>query len=91
VPPPHVALHDDHALHTLQPPSESKANIGVARFFLVKYTKNVKILPNGLKIYRIAVKYSKWFKIIPTFSIICHSKALENIPKLGFLVCKYTS
>jgi hypothetical protein len=33
-----------------------------------------------------AVKYSKW----PKNTNIFHSKALPNIPKLGFLVWKYT-
>jgi hypothetical protein len=59
----------------------------VARFFLVqtyqngkKYTKGPQtipeIIPNGLKIFQIFIKYNSIF----------HSKALQNVTKVGFLV-----
>jgi hypothetical protein len=42
-------------------------------------------LPNGHKIYQMAVIYSKWPQKMPNFF---HSKALQNLPK--FLVLKRT-
>jgi hypothetical protein len=77
------------------------ASSQVARFFLVqtcrngkKYTKWPQTIPNGHiciisnghtyiipighKLYQTAVKYANIF----------HSKALQNVPKLGFLVLK---
>jgi hypothetical protein len=56
----------------------------VARFFLVNYTKPGKNVPNGhklcipnvCKIFQLAIKYSNSFQ----------SEALQNLPKLGFLV-----
>jgi hypothetical protein len=61
----------------------------VARFFLVENTKTGKNIPNyhiitkwpqnisdGRKIDQIVIKYTKIF----------HSKTLQNLPKLGFLV-----
>jgi hypothetical protein len=56
----------------------------VARFFLTQYTKTGEIykiaatLPNGHKIYQMAVKYSK---VPQTKRNIFHSKALKNLPK----------
>jgi hypothetical protein len=40
-----------------------RPEIRVARFFLTQHTKTGKIataLPNDLKIYQMALKYSKW-------------------------------
>jgi hypothetical protein len=56
----------------------------VARFSSTQYTKIGKIyqrtttLPNGHKIYQIAVKYCKRPKNIPTFSILRPSKIYPN-------------
>jgi hypothetical protein len=67
--------------------SKLPARIRVARFFLVRDTKtgkNTKLtqnIPNGHKIHEMSVKYSKCKKIH-----IFQSKALKNLPKLGFLV-----
>jgi hypothetical protein len=44
-----------------------------------KLGKNTELLIT----YQLAVSYSKWPKNIPTFF---HLKALENLPKFGFLV-----
>jgi hypothetical protein len=62
----------------------------VARFSLTQY-----MCQNGDKYTKLpityqmtTVKYSKWTSNIPTFSILC--KALQNLPKLRFLVWKYT-
>jgi hypothetical protein len=66
----------------------------VARFFPVQHTKTVRILSidhkmyqNGHKMYQRAVDYTKYQYIIRTISI---PKALHNIPKLVFLVQKFT-
>jgi hypothetical protein len=63
----------------------------VARFFQTQYTRTgggicqiTTTLPNGHKIYQMAVKYSKRPLNIPTFS---NSKVLQNLPKFGCLVC----
>jgi hypothetical protein len=40
------------------------------------YTKLPYIMPNGLKIFQMIIKYNNIF----------HSKALQNLPKLGVLV-----
>jgi hypothetical protein len=66
-----------------------RSSSGVARFFLGQNTKMGKIvpndhkmttwpydIPNGRTIFQMAKKYNNDF----------HSKALQNIPKLGFLV-----
>jgi hypothetical protein len=45
----------------------------------VKYTKWPQNVPNGHKMYQMAVKYT----------IILNRKTLPNLPKSGFLVCKY--
>jgi hypothetical protein len=45
-------------------------------------TKWTQHIPNEHYIYQMAVHYSKWPTNIPTY----HSKALNNIPKLGYLV-----
>jgi hypothetical protein len=47
------------------------------------YTKLPQNIPNGWKIYQMAVKLTKWPQNIPTFSIARPSKIY---PKLGFLV-----
>jgi hypothetical protein len=80
----------------------------VARFFLVKHPKtgtNTIIhknvlgkwplnIPNGHKIYHMAIKYTKWPQNIPNGRkiyqmavkyTIFHLKYLLNLPKLGFL------
>jgi hypothetical protein len=44
------------------------------------YTKLPYIMPNGHKIFQMIIKYNNIF----------HSKALQNLPKLGFLVWKQT-
>jgi hypothetical protein len=57
-------------------------------------------IPNGNKMYKVAKMDSRWPKNIPTFSIpriyqpfpfqeytnLFHSKALQNLPKLGFFL-----
>jgi hypothetical protein len=43
------------------------------------YTKLPCIIPNGRKIFQMIIKYHNIF----------HSKALQNLPKLGFLDWKY--
>jgi hypothetical protein len=71
----------------------SEVGIRVARFFLTQYTKTVKKrqtyqnitkwpwnIPDDNKIFQMTVKYTNMF--------LC--KALQNLPKLGFLVWKYT-
>jgi hypothetical protein len=44
-------------------------------------------IPKGRKYTKMAVIYSQWPYNIPTFF---HSKALQNLPKFGFLVWKHT-
>jgi hypothetical protein len=68
-------------------------NIRVARFFLLQLTKTEKIcqstitytkkplnMPNGYKIYQVAIKYTNIF----------HRMTLQNLSKLLFLVWKQT-
>jgi hypothetical protein len=43
-------------------------------------TNSTSSIPNGLKTFQRTIKYTNIF----------HSKALQNLPKLGFLVRKYT-
>jgi hypothetical protein len=56
--------------------------------WIKKYTKwiknipNEKNVPNGHKISHISIKYSKWSLNI--YVNIFQSKALKNLPKLGF-------
>jgi hypothetical protein len=76
-------------------PSRTAVKHGVARFFLVqtyqngeKYTKWRQTIPNDHKIYQMAVNYSK--RSLNRYTNIFHSKALQNLPKLGFLVWKQT-
>jgi hypothetical protein len=65
----------------------------VARFFLTQYTKTGKTdqiaakLPNGNKMFQMAVVYYKRPKNITN---LLHSEALQNLPKLVFLVRKNT-
>jgi hypothetical protein len=57
----------------------------VARYFLTQYTKTGENIPNyhnGLKIYQMAVKYSKFSYNIPTGSI---PRPPKIFPKSGFL------
>jgi hypothetical protein len=64
-----------------------RLEIGVAKFVLVKTYQNGKNVQHNLKLYQIAIKYTKWHKNIPNgyknrYTNIFHSKALQNIPKL---------
>jgi hypothetical protein len=45
-----------------------------------KLYQKAKIIPNGCKIFQMVIKYNNSF----------HSKALQILPKLGFLVWKQT-
>jgi hypothetical protein len=49
---------------------------------ITKYTKWQQNIPNGNKTYQMVVKYSQNTNIF-------YSKALQNLPKFGFLVRKY--
>jgi hypothetical protein len=51
---------------------------GVARFFLAQTYQNGKIIPNGHKLYQMAVKYSKRSLNIQTFFIPRPSKIYPN-------------
>jgi hypothetical protein len=44
--------------------------------------ENIPNLSNGPKIYQIAVIYSKWLYTLH------HSRALQNLPELGFFCLK---
>jgi hypothetical protein len=79
---------------------------GLPDFFRHNIPKRGKIhqitttLPNCHKMYQMTEKYSKWPNNIPNdhtifqmtiqYTSIFHSKALQNLPKLGFLVWKQT-
>jgi hypothetical protein len=61
----------------------------VARFFSVQTYQSWKNIPNDHKLYQTAINYTKWPKIfqrVIKFKNIFHSKALQILPKLGFLV-----
>jgi hypothetical protein len=65
----------------------------VARFFTVQHTKTGKNKPNDHKMYQRAIKYT----IQPyngqngdSNTDIFHCKTFQNLPKVGFLVRKYT-
>jgi hypothetical protein len=66
----------------------------VARFILIQYTKIRKKclfstkLPNGPKIYQMAAVYV--FQMAIKCTSIFHSNALQNLPKLGYFIRKYT-
>jgi hypothetical protein len=45
-------------------------------------------IPEGHTLYQMAIKYSKWS--LNRYTNIFNSKALQNLPKLGFLVSKQT-
>jgi hypothetical protein len=67
--------------------------IRVARFSLVQTYQNGKNIPNDHKLYQTAIHYSichKIFQMIIKCNNIFHSKALQNLPKLGLLVWKQT-
>jgi hypothetical protein len=52
-----------------------------------KHTKLWKIYLNYHKLYQTAINNSKWPKIFRMgikYTNIFHSKALQNLPKLGF-------
>jgi hypothetical protein len=75
--------------------SESRgfdANQG-ARFLLgpnipkrEKFAKWPQAIPNGHKSYQMAIKYR--FQMVIKYTNIFHSKALQNLPKLGFFGLK---
>jgi hypothetical protein len=50
-----------------------------------KHTKWPQNVPNGLRLYPMAVK---WYQTTIKYTNILHSKALQNLHKLGFLVRK---
>jgi hypothetical protein len=50
------------------------------QIFRVSTYQNGKNIPNNQKLYQIAIKYMNIF----------HCKTLQNLPKFGFLVWKYT-
>jgi hypothetical protein len=52
-----------------------------------KYNKWPQTIPNGHKVYQMAMKYSKWSYNIPTFTFQSPSKIYPN---LGFWVLKQT-
>jgi hypothetical protein len=53
---------------------------GLTRFVLVQTYQNGKTIPIEHKIHQTAIKYTTW-----SLNIF-HSKALQNVPKLGFSV-----
>jgi hypothetical protein len=60
-----------------------------ARFFLVHDTKTGNIAPNEHKMYQMVIKITnvcKIFQMAIKYSNIFQSKALQNLPKLIFLV-----
>jgi hypothetical protein len=74
----------------------NEKEIRVARFFCSKHTKLGKNTPNDHKLYQTAINYTKWqlnipngrkiFQMVIEYTNLCHSKALQNLPKVGFLV-----
>jgi hypothetical protein len=58
----------------------------VARFFLVQNTKTGKNIPNYHKIYQSVSNGRKIDQMVIKYTKIAHSKTLQNLPKLGFLV-----
>jgi hypothetical protein len=63
--------------------------LGFARFFFVKHTKTEKIIPHENKNINRPKIYTKCLLNIPNDhnnTNIIHSKALQNMPKLEFLV-----
>jgi hypothetical protein len=62
----------------------------VARFLLVHDTQTGKNVPNEYKMYQMVTKYPTSPQKIPNgnkiYTNIFQSKALQNRPKLGFLV-----
>jgi hypothetical protein len=55
--------------------------------------QNYDNIPHDHKIYQHVIKYTKWLENGPNghpYNSIFHCKALRNLPKLGFLVWKYT-
>jgi hypothetical protein len=53
-----------------------------------KYTKLPQNIPNGHKIFPMAVKYVD--QMVIKYTKIFRSKTFQNLPKLGFLVWKQT-
>jgi hypothetical protein len=65
----------------------------VTRFFFVQIYQNGKNIPIDHKLYQTAINYTKWpkiFQMVIKYKNIFHSKALQILPKLGFLVWKQT-
>jgi hypothetical protein len=62
------------------PHSTFMSRCRVARLFLVQRTKTEKMYQNDYKIYEKVIKFIN----------ICHCKTLQNLPKLGLLVWKYS-
>jgi hypothetical protein len=63
------------------------------RFILVHDTKTGKNVPNEHKSYQMVIKcptYPKIFQMAKKYFNIFQSKALQNLPELGFLVWKQT-
>jgi hypothetical protein len=59
----------------------------VARFVLVQDTQTGKNIPNGHKIYQIAINYFQQQKKRPNvnnYAKIFHCKNLQNLPKFWF-------
>jgi hypothetical protein len=75
-----------------QPPATDAAQ-GCQIFIGATY-QNGKNIPNDHKIYQMAIQFNKWplkygrklSQMVLKYTSISHSKALQNIPKLGFLV-----
>jgi hypothetical protein len=63
------------------------SRIRVARFFLVQTYQNGKNIPNDHKLYQ---NVHKIYQIVLKHTNVFHSKALQNIPKFGYLVWKQT-
>jgi hypothetical protein len=65
------------------------------QIFLGVINQNEKISPNDSKLYEVAIcaiyqitaKYTEWRELC-TYTNISNSKAVQNAPKSGFLVCK---
>jgi hypothetical protein len=55
--------------------------------------KGIHQIQNKHQIYQMAIKYTEWpwnFQMAVKYMNLFHSKAIQNIPKLESLVCKYT-
>jgi hypothetical protein len=67
---------------------------GFARFFSLQHTKMEKSRPNNQEINQVSINMANVRKYIYQMDIKCTSifycKTLQNLPKFGFLVWKYT-